>query len=369
MSEIHTQLHLKKHIAELDNCTYCPKLCRFSCPVAVADGSETLTPRQLMLTVNLHRENKLPLNASTAKKLWSCVDCRGCQSFCDHHNDVATTLQETRAQLVASNVAPEYVNHLIATFQATGFLPDRSRQGHAANALPQSTQAETVLFIGCQQDTEGAQQAYAKAQELCGELQVAPPMCCGQPLQRLGARQAYEEHQQKILLHLAKAKHIIVDDPGCAFFLKQILPEVKTLKAVRENASNLPRHEAVRAALEPPLAPPASQGEEHSEGGRSQAEAEQLSSQAKLEQPAHHASCYETRWLKEPAEISDSIYGNAAGCCGGMLLPFYDQELAQKTAEQRVQDLLAGGKTQIVTSSPTCKRRLQTVHKNTVYRV
>ena len=46
-------LTLAERVGALDNCTYCPKLCRFSCPVSVADGNEALLPRQLMLSANL----------------------------------------------------------------------------------------------------------------------------------------------------------------------------------------------------------------------------------------------------------------------------------------------------------------------------
>ena len=37
---------------QLDNCTYCPKLCRFACPVAEASGHEPYTTQAKMDRLN-----------------------------------------------------------------------------------------------------------------------------------------------------------------------------------------------------------------------------------------------------------------------------------------------------------------------------
>src|SRR5690606_24670625 len=132
---------------------YCPKLCRFSCPTAVAHGGETYTPRQLMLTANLSRRGALELTESTAAALWSCVDCGSCRTFCDHDNDVPTVLMEARARLVAQGAVPDRVREALAGF-ATGarvWGPSRRelqerREAVAAHGDPAS--ADTWLVLG-----------------------------------------------------------------------------------------------------------------------------------------------------------------------------------------------------------------------------
>ncbi|MBI3179351.1 MAG: (Fe-S)-binding protein, partial [Deltaproteobacteria bacterium] len=152
-------LSLALHTGALDHCTYCPKLCRVSCPVAVAAGSETLTPRQLMRTANLARIGRRPLAADVAARLWACVDCRGCQSLCEHKNDVASVLQAARAELFVQGYAPAAVLALFSGIKAGD-----------ATAVPSGA---ACLFLGCQtrvEDPEPAAAALALARHVYGAV-------------------------------------------------------------------------------------------------------------------------------------------------------------------------------------------------------
>ena len=48
---------------ELEYCTYCPKMCRHSCPVSNALGNETLIPQAKMELLNMLRRTRAPLGA------------------------------------------------------------------------------------------------------------------------------------------------------------------------------------------------------------------------------------------------------------------------------------------------------------------
>lgn len=333
------RLQLRASRAALDNCTYCPKLCRFSCPVAVSSGSETLTPRQLMLTANLDKTGRRKLTDDVAQKLWSCVDCRGCRSFCDHDNDVATVLQDARAELVSASAAPALVQAFIKDFMARGCPPDVAGLHLDGTAVGE---VATGLFLGCQ-NTGDMMPAVTNALTLTQQRYGATRLwsggerCCGQPLWRWGARQAFADHARQVAAGFgASVQRLVVDDPGCAYTFKHLYAEVGV---------TVPDVHTVHTLL-------AGASWDHLTG-----------------QWAPQDACYSSRWLGEPglrqsiarpeALARGSVLESAAGCCGGMLLPFYDAALADTVGRDFARDLLGGGGTRILASSPTCSRRLR----------
>ena len=79
---------------EIATCTFCPKLCRFACPVAEAECRETVTPWALMTSLDDARRGRGTLDAEL---LTHCSGCRRCEAVCKHATDVAGTLYEARA--------------------------------------------------------------------------------------------------------------------------------------------------------------------------------------------------------------------------------------------------------------------------------
>ncbi len=80
-------------------CTYCPEMCRFSCPTAVVSGSDTVTPCNKMSL--LHKEDRWPGQASQGGPLWPIYDCTGCgrcSEYCVYGVPVADTLFEARSR-------------------------------------------------------------------------------------------------------------------------------------------------------------------------------------------------------------------------------------------------------------------------------
>ena len=212
------------HRAALENCTFCPKMCRFACPVATATGSETTIPRQMMLATRLDVTRQRPLNASVARSLYSCVDCRGCRTFCDHDNDVATTLQQARAELWDTDWVPPTVRQVCDSLAAKGTMPQNG-SSTVITPFPNSPGARTTLFFGCQNDsasTAAMRGAYALTEACHGATGVmhGSAQCCGHPLLRWGHRQAFIAHARRFAVSLPrKTRRFVVDDPGCAYTL------------------------------------------------------------------------------------------------------------------------------------------------------
>jgi len=107
-------LHRRAHTY----CAFCPKLCRFACPVATEEASETTTPWAKMTSLHHVAEGNLPLNEAHAASFYACTGCLRCRTFCDHDTEVAAALGAGRAEAVAHGVAPAAAFEVIETFAA-----------------------------------------------------------------------------------------------------------------------------------------------------------------------------------------------------------------------------------------------------------
>lgn len=94
------------HERALTTCFACPKLCRFACPVAEAEGRETSTPWGLMTRAEHVRRGQVPLDRETAEALLHCTGCGRCTTFCRHGVDVAATIFDARAEAERAGLLP-----------------------------------------------------------------------------------------------------------------------------------------------------------------------------------------------------------------------------------------------------------------------
>lgn len=81
-------------------CTYCPSLCRHACPVATAEGSDTVSPWGLMSLARHVREGLLQPDAEVLATLGACNGCGACTQVCLHEVPVAEALVTVRAEIL-----------------------------------------------------------------------------------------------------------------------------------------------------------------------------------------------------------------------------------------------------------------------------
>ena len=175
-------------------CTYCPKMCRFSCPTADAESRETATPWGMMRLLEMVRDGSVPIDDDVADAFYHCTGCRRCQSYCEHDNDVPRALWKARKWAVDTGFLPEAYQELYRRFEESN-----TPYGEPDAAIDESifdAQASVALWPDC--STVANQPALVEAlgrllERLWGRKvrlvqsdDMEHPPCCGFPLTGAG---------------------------------------------------------------------------------------------------------------------------------------------------------------------------------------
>ena len=107
---------LKQHSQAYTYCTYCPKICRFSCPVSEATASESLSAWGKMTAANRVNTDQRPMDEGASKAVHACTGCGRCTSFCKHENEVGSALFAARSRAIEAGVQPKGAASTVATF-------------------------------------------------------------------------------------------------------------------------------------------------------------------------------------------------------------------------------------------------------------
>ena len=345
-----------RRAAEL--CEFCPKMCRFSCPVSEAEPREAFTPWGKASLAALTAVAGRAPESSAAAAFHACTGCLRCRSYCAHANDVPTMLFAARAASVRAGVAPGPMADLAARFARRGHGKDddvaATIDALRAGAEPQRKEPPPALFPGCRPDSGRA--ALDAARALGAPLGVVPggAVCCGLDLLEAGHPDLFAAHALRTRSALLAGRagapaHLVFLAPACA-------------RAVRDR---WPGH---GAAL------PAGSIVEHATTylARALALRPDLRARPKLPGPvAYHDPCELARGLGEVeaprALLAAAVEGGAleplrtgadASCCGaGGLLPLALPAAADAVAMGRTAELRACG-APAVTASPACAAML-----------
>ncbi len=325
----------------LENCAYCPKLCRAVCPVSAADRRETLTPwGKMSLTWMTSRGRPSP-DAEIAETVWACTGCMACRQNCDHENPVAETLAMARADYFNAVLAPSSAKESAARFPELEGKLSAAAQGLAKHDGV-DVNSRIALVVGCSYLTQAPEESAAAlrvAASLVGPIRLVDA-CCGLPLFLAGDHGSLRQAQKKLERALSGTTRVIAADPGCTRFLESRRAESLVAIAAR-SLSKLRRLEDLKPDV--PV--------------------------------RYHDPCQLGRGLglfEEPRKILARILGRApeefsraredAVCSGGGgLLPETAPRTSERIASQRLEDHRALGGGIVVTA---CGKSLQRFRDN-----
>jgi Fe-S oxidoreductase len=331
----------------LTYCTYCPKLCRHTCPVSNAEARETLTPQTKMATMRLLRLAKVEPRAEASPPLYGCTGCGACTEACKHGVTPGRHLFDGRA-----DAEREGHGH-----PSLGQLPERVR-GHAESAARKvhdyvaadrfRAEAEVAFLPACD-DPALAVPMLALADRVgAGYLTPADVTlgCGGYPLLAGGFPEAFRLHAEALAKQLHGYAKVVVACPACAWAMKREYPAhgvplrpqvVHTTEFLGEFVERLPAGTSDGEAL------------------------------------FYHDPCYLGRHLgiyDPPRKLLGKAVGAAslrelsrnraeAECSGGGgVLPLTMPDTASAIASHRLAEVHEAGARKVATSCATCKRML-----------
>jgi Fe-S oxidoreductase len=328
-------------VRQLDDCTFCPKMCRHACPVSTASGRETHIPQAKMDQLNQLRLGHTEWSQESSDPLWVCTGCRHCTMYCDHGNEPGMVLFVGRAEAVQRGAAPAVLSRYAERFASRD---DRlAKAGKQAFAGQLATEGEIGLWPGCDGVDKGADNIAATIAvfDAVGvKLPVidAPQACAGYPLLAAGYPDLFRWHARKVATTLRNFKTVVLNCSACLYAVRAQYPA----EGMRSGAEILSVGEALaRRVRAMPKAP-------------------------RRRSVYFHDPCYHARYcgvaaeprlvLSAIAEVRElSWNGRDTECCGGGgLLPKTMPLVADQMARRRLSEVQARGGGMVVTSCSTC---------------
>jgi Fe-S oxidoreductase len=331
-------------------CEFCPKMCRFACPVSDATAREAFTPWGKVSIAALATRSP---DTAAARAFAACTGCFRCQIYCAHANDVPAVLHGARAAAVRAGTAPAVWSEIATRTAARGHAEEAdllAAHRRVAAAAPVEMDGPQ-LFAGCDALARGggaAVLALRVAAALGAPLRLAPEqaLCCGFKIAQAGHPELFEAHAARTRAAFGRAPvHLVFLAPECARAVREKWPALPAASRVEHVTTYLARALAARSDLRdrPPL--PRS--------------------------VAYHDPCELARGLSECAaprallaaaveDVREPVRtGPDASCCGaGGLLPRTLPDVAAAVAADRRRELDACG-APAVTASVACAAALE----------
>ena len=218
---------------ELTYCTFCPKLCKFACPVAVATAREDVTPTSKMQFAYFVVKGMENLDDPDYNSIfYQCTTCTACSNYCDHQIDVSRVLLEARREVAGNGIIPEFAIEIRDNFLKSGGNPYGGKIQIKKNLQKYFVdEAQVTLFPGYTVLTEhpALLEKTFKVFNFLGIDYVSlfkGASSSGYPLYTLGFQQEFTNFASKVYREVEGYKKIITLDPADAWIFKVVYSDL-----------------------------------------------------------------------------------------------------------------------------------------------
>lgn len=228
-----------------DACRFC-FMCRHLCPVQLATGKESNTPRAKGLLVSMFNRG-MTMDKSSAEVMYECLLCGACTDDCATGFEPPVFIREARTQAIIDGIAPAYATKLLDTLVQTGNIYGASKTSVKLEDVPQK--GDVLVWLGetARYSTPDIADAFLGVLKKAGVrfalLADEPSSGC-----TLGDLMGYVEdvrQQAKKAAEVIKTsgakKLVVLDSYDTSFFLHQYkdwvidLPEIVTATAFTDD--------------------------------------------------------------------------------------------------------------------------------------
>lgn len=333
---------LHKYAKDITYCAFCPKLCRFSCPVAQLTASETYTPTGKMNLLYLAQNNALQPNIDFSEIMfYGCSGCFVCKEYCKWKIDIPQIIQYARGILIKNNIVPQEISIFLEKINnfknPFGSNTDEKLKEILSSCYFEKSD-EVLYFPGCKaieyfpENITNTINFFKKFNIKFSVLNEV--MCCGDINFKLGDINGYNSLKSKLKKKLTHFKKIVCSCPECTYTLRKRYNIKNTFHIV----------EFINYFC-------------HGYNFSYENEAKTI---------MYFDPCYLARYLNvinEPrnilnlcnARVIDFLWSKErTKCCGG-ILNFIKHDFAQKLVAEKIKEAKDKKQTTIVTSCPQCQ--------------
>ena len=211
-------------------CTYCPKMCRFTCPAAEAENRETVTPWGLMRLLEFVKNGTVEPSAEVAEIFMHCMGCKGCETWCKHENDVPEAMWQARAWLKKKGFVAEALDGFDEFFyegNSPHAEPKSFEEAGQGDAISEAfdDNARIAFFVDCEtrrHEPELIPRIGLLLEDLLGEKTRLITRdsekgfgCCGFPVLSAGDQDGYKAYRRRMEFELRDVDYVLTD---CAAF-------------------------------------------------------------------------------------------------------------------------------------------------------
>ncbi len=341
-------------------CGSCMKMCRHVCPTGqMTLKNEGSYPWSRGLVAFTSRSEFHPLNASAIEKLYQCVTCKLCYTWCKPEVELDLIVEDLRADAVQKcpDCIPSGVMNLAGAIERTKNIldePAADRMVKIDTSLVHSTPGAKVgYFIGCvtaYRTPEIANAILRVLNEQGVEYQILgnEEMCCGGPLMRAGHKNLAQKLAADNVAQF-KTKGIETLVMGCPGCLHAFGIDYKTEFKIADVPKVM---HVLNFLLERGYHP-----------------SKKLVQAVTFHDPCHYARHFkESKWYELPREVLREMgadlremewHHQNAQCCGaGGALRASFPDVATQIGERRIGEALETGAKVLVSTCPLCKQHL-----------
>ncbi len=219
---------------EAATCSFCPKMCRFSCPVDRVEGSESTSPWGKVTLLRHVQQGQIPLDHEVLDSSYRCTGCLACKKACVHEQELPPMFEAVRAMGAAAGLAPEALKRKDELMSRFG-NPVGPELGHClVDRVPASRfgrQAPVLIFFGCTtlkkypgivDDTVRVLDAGEVDYAVAGPDQI----CSGLPSASHGYPQRFREVALRNIERFRRYPRVISDCPGAVSTFRRRYPEL-----------------------------------------------------------------------------------------------------------------------------------------------
>lgn len=199
----------------------CPNMCKFSCPVYLATGSETFTPQKKARLILYGKKNLLQDEDGFFDTVFQCALCGSCVVNCQYNDfDLRDFIIEERGIAFKKDFVPSLVSDVLENFDKFG-NPSGKRE------TIDKGEGEIGFFVSC--NTFNDKNILSATGKILDKADVdvkefgGGDICCGAPLYFAGDMDGFKEkaEQMEKLIKGKGVKRIITNCPTCIKMMKK----------------------------------------------------------------------------------------------------------------------------------------------------